>query len=68
VQAYPDVIEISAITTYETEGKLHINVHCLFAREAPISELHEMISQIEESVRQKISNAIVTIHPEPSSG
>ena len=68
VRAYPDVIEISAITTYATEGKLHINVHCLFAREAPISELHEMISQIEESVRQKISNAIVTIHPEPSSG
>jgi cation diffusion facilitator family transporter len=67
VQAYPDVIEISAITTYETEGKLHINVHCLFAGEAPISELHKMISQIEESVRQKISNAIVTIHPEPSS-
>jgi divalent metal cation (Fe/Co/Zn/Cd) transporter len=66
VRAYPDVIEISAITTYATEGKLHINVHCLFAREAPISELHKMISQIEESVRQKISNAIVTIHPEPS--
>jgi len=68
VQAYPDVIEISAITTYETEGRLHINVHCLFAREAPISELHKMISQIEDSVRQKISDAIVTIHPEPSSG
>ena len=68
VQAYPDVIEISAITTYATEGKLHINVRCLFAREAPISELHKMISQIEESVRQKISNAIVTIHPEPSPG
>lgn len=68
VQTYPDVIEISAITTYATEGKLHINVHCLFAREAPISEIHEMISKVENSVRQKISNAIVTIHPEPSRG
>ena len=66
VQAYTDVIEINGITTYETEGKLHINVHCLFAREALISEIHEMISQIEESVRQEINNAIVTIHPEPT--
>ena len=66
VQAYPDVIEISAITIYETEGKLHINVHCLFAADASISEVHQMISRIEESVRRKISNSIVTIHPEPS--
>jgi cation diffusion facilitator family transporter len=68
VHGYPDVIEINGITTYATEGKLHINLHCLFAREAPISEIHEMISQIEESVRQKINNAIVTIHPEPTPG
>ncbi len=65
IQAYPDVLEISAITTYSTGDRLHINVHCLFAGDASISEIHEMISQIEESVRQKFSNAIVTIHPEP---
>jgi len=65
VQGYPDVLEISAITIYATGDKLHINVHCLFTGDAPISEIHEMISRIEEGVRKRINNAIVTIHPEP---
>lgn len=62
---YPDVLEISAITTYSTGDKLRINVHCLFSGDASISEIHEMISQIEEAVRHKVGNAIVTIRPEP---
>lgn len=65
IEAYPDVLEISAITLYSAGDKLHINVHCLFAGDASISEIHEMISRIEEGVRQRFSNAIVTIHPEP---
>jgi len=65
IKSYPDVLEISAIATYRAEGNLHINVHCLFRGDEPISEVHEMISKIEESVRKKFDNAIVTIHPEP---
>ncbi|MGA8903507.1 MAG: cation-efflux pump [Candidatus Bathyarchaeia archaeon] len=65
IQGYPDVLQISAITIYTTGDKLHINVHCLFTGDAPISEIHTMISRIEEGIRQKINNAIVTIHPEP---
>lgn len=65
IQNYPAVLETNAITVYSTGDRLHINVHCLFDRNAPISELHEIISRIEEDVRRKIDNAIVTIHPEP---
>ena len=65
VQAYPGVAKISSITTYATGTQLHINVHCLFKGEIPISEVHEMVSKIEENIRQKFNKAIVTIHPEP---
>lgn len=65
IKRYPDVLEISAIATYRAEGKLHINVHCVFRGDEPISGVHEMISKIEESVREKFETAIVTIHPEP---
>jgi divalent metal cation (Fe/Co/Zn/Cd) transporter len=65
IQHYPDVLEINAITTYRAGVKLHINVHCLFTSDAPISEIHEMISRIEDGIRQKVGNAVVTIHPEP---
>jgi len=68
IRNYPDVLKVSAITSFEAEGKLHINVNCLFAGDAPISEIHEIISKIEESVRERFVNAIVTIHPEPVKG
>jgi len=63
---YPGVREISAIATYRAQGKLYFNVHCLLSGETPISEIHEMISRIEESIRRKFDDAIVTIHPEPA--
>lgn len=65
IQTYPEVLEVSAITIYSRGDKLHINVHCRFAGDAPISEIHDMISQIEEGVRKNVGNAVVTIHPEP---
>ena len=67
ISAYPDVREISAIATYRVQGKLYINVHCLFSGSTPIAEIHEVVSKIEESVRQRLDNAVVTIHPEPTS-
>jgi cation diffusion facilitator family transporter len=65
VRGYSDVREISAITTFRAQGRLHINLHCLFSGDAPISEVHEMISKIEDSIRKRFDDAIVTIHPEP---
>jgi cation diffusion facilitator family transporter len=67
IKRYPDVLEISAIATYRAEGTLHINVHCIFRGDKPIAQVHEMISKIEDSLRNKFHNAIVTIHPEPSA-
>jgi len=67
IAAYPDVREISAIATYRVEGKLHINVHCLFSGSTSIVEVHDIISRIEDSVRQRLDNVVVTIHPEPAS-
>ncbi len=65
VQVYPAVLEISSVVTYSTADKLHINFNCLFAGDESISEIHDMVSKIEDSIREKFSNAIVTIHPEP---
>ena len=67
VRRFPDVNKISAITTFRAQGRLYINVHCLFAGDLPIPKVHEVISKIEETVRQRFSDAIVTVHPEPVS-
>ena len=67
VRRFPDVRRISAITTYRAQGRLYINIHCLFSGDLSISDVHEVISRIEDSVRERFDNAIVTIHPEPAS-
>ncbi|HXX72560.1 MAG TPA: cation transporter dimerization domain-containing protein, partial [Candidatus Acidoferrales bacterium] len=67
VRRFPDVNKISAIATFRAQGRLYINVHCLFAGDLPIPKVHEVISKIEETVRQRFSDAIVTVHPEPVS-
>ena len=65
VQSFPAVREISSIMIYSAGEKLHVNIKCIFVGEGSISEIHESISRIEESIRRKFGNAIVTIHPEP---
>ena len=67
VRRYKDVKQISAITTYRVQGELYINVHCLFSGRTSISQIHEIVSRIEDSLRQIFGNAIVTIHPEPAN-
>jgi divalent metal cation (Fe/Co/Zn/Cd) transporter len=65
VREYPEVLEINAITIYAVDEKLHISVHCLFAGAENISVVHNLVSRIEESIRQKFKTAVVTIHSEP---
>jgi cation diffusion facilitator family transporter len=68
IQSYPQVHEIRSILIYTTGEKLHVNVRCVFAREASITANHELVSKIEESVRRRFENAVVTIRAEPVSG
>jgi len=65
VREYPEVLEINAIAIYVVNEKLHISVHCLFAGEENISVVHNIVSRIEESIRQRFKTAVVTIHSEP---
>lgn len=65
VNSYPEVSEVSSIVTYSTGKELHINVHCVFKSEENIGRIHEMISKIEESIKERFRTAVVTIHPEP---
>lgn len=38
---------------------------CSFDKELSIEKVHDMISEIEHTIRTQIKNAVITIHPEP---
>lgn len=66
VRSYPEVVAISSIIIYSTRDTLRVNINCVFAGEEKITKIHEMTMKIEEKIRKKFSEAIVTIHPEPA--
>lgn len=67
VGSHHEVVTVNSIITYSTSNVMHINVHCVFAADESISKIHDIVTKIEESIRQKFSEAVVTIHPEPIS-
>jgi divalent metal cation (Fe/Co/Zn/Cd) transporter len=67
IGSYREVEAVNSILVYSTSNVLHINIHCLFAGDESISKIHDMVTKVERSIRQKFSEAIVTIHAEPVS-
>jgi cation diffusion facilitator family transporter len=67
IGSYREVVAVNSILAYSTSNVLHINIHCLFAGDESISKIHDMVTKVEESIRQKFSEAVVTIHAEPVS-
>lgn len=65
LESYPGVIEIGSILIYSAGGELRINVHCFFAGEENITRIHETVSKIEDQIRLRFPDAVVTIRPEP---
>jgi cation diffusion facilitator family transporter len=68
VESYPSVLKLGSILIYSTGYELRINVHCYFAGEENIMKIHETVSKIEDEIRRRIPDAVVTIRPEPAEG
>jgi divalent metal cation (Fe/Co/Zn/Cd) transporter len=58
-------LRIKRILTYPAEGTLYINLDCCFTKEVSITEAHETASRIEEEIKERFSDAVVTVHIEP---
>jgi divalent metal cation (Fe/Co/Zn/Cd) transporter len=53
------------IVTYAAEGKRYINMDCCFTEQVSIAEAHEIASWIEEEIKERFKDAVVTVHMEP---
>jgi divalent metal cation (Fe/Co/Zn/Cd) transporter len=58
-------VYIKKIVTYAAEGKQYINLDCCFTKQVSITEAHEIASRIEEEIRERFEDAVVTVHMEP---
>jgi len=62
------VFTVKRIVTYVVGGKRYINIDCCFASQITIEEAHKVASKIENGVKRRFTETIVTVHMEPKKG
>jgi divalent metal cation (Fe/Co/Zn/Cd) transporter len=60
-----DTFRVDRIVTYESAGKRYINLDCCFTKQVSIAKAHETATLIEEGIKERFADAVVTVHIEP---
>jgi cation diffusion facilitator family transporter len=58
-------LRLKKTVTYSAEGKRYINVDCCFTKHVPLTEAHDIASQVEKKISEYFAGAVVTVHIEP---
>jgi divalent metal cation (Fe/Co/Zn/Cd) transporter len=58
-------LTLKRTVSYQASGKLYINIDCCFTRQVPLTEAHNIASQIEKEISEHFAEAAVTVHMEP---
>lgn len=66
-EEFREILRIKRVITYIADFRRHIDVECVLNRDLPVEKAHKIASQIEEIIREKISEIAVTVHIEPGS-
>ncbi|MEM1538175.1 MAG: cation-efflux pump [Candidatus Nezhaarchaeales archaeon] len=65
VKRLQEISAVERIVTYVADGKRYINIDCCFASQISIEEAHKVASKIENEIKKKFTETIVTVHVEP---
>ncbi|MEM2913513.1 MAG: cation transporter dimerization domain-containing protein, partial [Candidatus Bathyarchaeia archaeon] len=66
-EEFRDILKIKRVVTYIADSRRHIDVECVLNKDLPVEKAHKIASQIEEIIREKISETAVTVHIEPGN-
>jgi cation diffusion facilitator family transporter len=64
-KGFQQVFNVKRIVTYVVGGKRYINIDCCFTSQISIEEAHKIASKIENNVKRKFTETVVTVHMEP---
>jgi len=65
VKSFDGVLSLKRMVTYVVCGKRYVDLDCCFTGEIPIEEAHRVASEIENSIKEKFTEVVVTVHIEP---
>ncbi|MEM1581947.1 MAG: cation diffusion facilitator family transporter [Candidatus Bathyarchaeia archaeon] len=61
---YESELKVKRVITYTANGIRYIDIECIFGKEVPVEEAHRIASEIENIVKEKVSETVVTVHME----
>ncbi|MCX8175721.1 MAG: hypothetical protein N3E48_00630, partial [Candidatus Bathyarchaeota archaeon] len=64
-ESFQQMFTVKRIVTYVVGGKRYINIDCCFTSQISIEEAHNVASKIENGIKRKFTETIVTVHVEP---
>ncbi|MDH7606355.1 MAG: cation-efflux pump [Candidatus Bathyarchaeota archaeon] len=64
-ESFQQVFTVKRIVTYVVGEKRYINIDCCFTSQISIEEAHRVASKIENGVKRRFTETIVTVHMEP---
>ena len=67
-ERHRQAFRIKRIVTYVADEKRYINIDCCFSGKTSIKDAHKLASHIEESVKKRFAETVVTVHMEPEKG
>ena len=66
VSNHKEVKKVGKVIMLYFQNIQKIDIECSFDRDLQIEKVHDITSYIEQDIRKKFKNAIITIHPEPN--
>jgi cation diffusion facilitator family transporter len=63
---FEGTLRVRRIVTYAADGKRYINMDCCFTKQVSITEAHEVASRVEQEIKERFVDAVVTVHMEPA--
>ncbi|MEM1539866.1 MAG: cation diffusion facilitator family transporter [Candidatus Bathyarchaeia archaeon] len=64
-ESFQQMFTVKRIATYVVGGKRYINIDCCFVSQISIEEAHKVASKIENGIKKRFTETIVTVHIEP---
>lgn len=66
LETHPEVLGTIKILSLKFGNVYKIDIDCLLDGEESIDKIHHTLTDIEQSIRKEVGNAIITIHPVPT--
>ncbi|MEM2026490.1 MAG: cation diffusion facilitator family transporter [Candidatus Bathyarchaeia archaeon] len=64
-ERYGGKIRVKRVISYTMGGKRCINIECTLSGDVSVEEAHKIATEIEEAVRNRVSEIMVSVHMEP---